>query len=236
MTLDSEDIINVEFPKVIQEIEKFLKPNDSGFELVHKGAVPNSWPSILYQSKQCKLRIKGLQDRPYGGIEIYVYYGRLHAPLDKDVVFWNNENCYCWHSLEWDPVLNFLDGLAPADIVSRPLELPRALKEFSESIKEEKYKDEIRALQWAAESIREEKYPGELSSGMWSQAKYFSKAHAFLWKSYGQRLFDLFDLNRPDLWEEYRRFLKEYYELMDEKSKQRNFPIYPYDPPKHKVC
>jgi hypothetical protein len=236
MTWDAENIINVEFPKVLQEIEEFLRPNDYGFELVHVGAVPNTLPSILYQSKQCKLRIQSLRDRPYEEIEIYPRYGRLHAPLDKETIIWNDDKCYCWHSLEWDPVLNFLDGLSPAEIVNRDFELPRAIKVFTESIKEEKYKEEIRALQRFSESIKEEKDKEKLSSEMWSRAKYFSKKHAFLWKYYGQRLFDLFDLNHPDLWEEYRHFLKEYYVHSDKKSKQKNFPIYPYDPPKHKVC
>jgi len=223
MTWDSENIVNVEFPKVLQEIEEFLRPNDNGFELIHVGAVPNTLPSILYQSKQCKLRIQSLRDRPYEEIEIYVYYGRLHAPLDKDVIEWNNDKCYCWHSLEFGEVLNFLDGLSPADIVNRNYETPRAVKEFSESTKEARYKEEIAALTGKGGKF-------------WSRAEFFSKKHAFLWKYYGQRLFDLFDLNRPDLWEEYRHFLKEYYERRNEKAKQKNFPIYPYDPPKHMVC
>jgi hypothetical protein len=223
MTWDSENIISVEFPKILQEIEEFLRPNDNGFELIHVGAVPNTLPSILYQSKQCKLRIQSLRDRPYEKIEIYVRYGRLHAPLDKDTIIWNDDKCYCWHSLESDPVLNFLDGLSPADIVNRNYETPRAVKEFSESTKEARYKEEIAALTGKGGKF-------------WSPAEFFSKKHAFLWKYYGQRLFDLFDLNRPDLLEEYRHFLKEYYEHSDKKSKQKNFPIYPYDPPKHKVC
>ena len=236
MTWDYEDIIKVEFPKVLQEIEEFLRPNDNGFELVHVGAVPNTLPSILFQSKQCKIRIQSLRDRPYEEIELYIHYGRLHAPLDKDVISWNDEKCYCWHSLASDPVLYFLDGLSPADIINRDFEIPQAVREFSESIKEQKYKDEIRALQWLAESIREEKYPGELSSGIWSRAKYLSKQHAFLWKYYGHRLFDLFDLNHPDLWEEYRHFLKEYYELRHEKYKQKKFQLFTDDPPKYNIC
>src|SRR5210317_121476 len=34
-----------------------------------------------------------------------------------------------------------------------------------------------------------------------------------IWEHYGQSLFDLFDLRQPELWKEYRVFLKEYYQL-----------------------
>ena len=204
MTWDSENIVKVEFPKVLQEIEKFLRPNDHGFELIHVGAVPNSLPSILYQSKQCKLRIQSLRDRPHEEIEIYIYYGRLHAPLDKDVIEWNNDKCYCWHSLEFGQALNFLDGMPPIDLVKGDYVTPRAVKEFFESNKEAKW---------------------------WSRPKFFSKKHAFLWKYYGQRLFNLFDLNYPDLWDDYKNFLKDYYKQYNEKFSARS-----YDPPRYNVC
>lgn len=205
MTWDSENIVKVEFPKVLQEIEKYLRPNDHGFELIHVGAVPNSLPSILYQSKQCKLRIQSLRDRPYEEIELYFYYGRLHAPLDKDVIEWNNDKCYCWHSLEFGQALNFLDGMSPIDLVKGDYVTPRAVKEFFESNKEAKW--------WR------------------SRPKFFSKKHAFLWKYYGQRLFNLFDLNYPDLWDDYKNFLKDYYKQYNEKFSARS-----YDPPRYNVC
>lgn len=37
--------------------------------------------------------------------------------------------------------------------------------------------------------------------------------HASFWEHYGQRLFELFDLRRPDLWDEYTRFVVEYRRL-----------------------
>ncbi len=204
MTWDSENIVKIEFPKILQEIEKNLRPNDHGFELIHVGAVPNSLPSILYQSKQCKLRIQSLRDRPHDGIELYVHYGRLHAPLDKDVIEWNNDKCYCWHSLLNGQVLNFLDGVSPIDLVSGDYVTPRGYKEFSESNKEAKW---------------------------WSPPKSLSKRHAFLWKYYGQRLFNLFDLNYPNLWDDYRNFLKDYYKQYNEK-----FSAHSYNPPRYNVC
>jgi hypothetical protein len=45
-----------------------------------------------------------------------------------------------------------------------------------------------------------------------------SSKHSILWAHYNGKLFELFDLRRPDLWEAYREFLKEYYALLGLKS------------------
>jgi len=34
-----------------------------------------------------------------------------------------------------------------------------------------------------------------------------------IWEHYGKRLFELFDLRQPNLWEQYRGFLKEFYDI-----------------------
>ena len=39
------------------------------------------------------------------------------------------------------------------------------------------------------------------------------RIHAEGWEYYGNRLFELFDLRRPELWERYTRFIQEYYDL-----------------------
>jgi hypothetical protein len=52
--------------------------------------------------------------------------------------------------------------------------------------------------------------------------------HKSIWKTYGQNLFELFDLRRPDLWEQYRKFLKEYYDI---KGRSPNI-----HPPLDQVC
>jgi hypothetical protein len=40
-----------------------------------------------------------------------------------------------------------------------------------------------------------------------------------LWKTYEKKLFELFDLRRPELWNKYREYLKEYYRIMGLKTK-----------------
>jgi hypothetical protein len=202
-----ENIISVEFPKVFQALEKFLKPNNRGFELAYNGAVPNSHPSIFYQSNQCKFRIQCTRDARDPEIEIYISYGRLHAPLDKDIIEWKNEKCYCWHSLSGSPLLYFLDGQSPAEANSLEYITPRILKEFLELIK---------------------------GKG-WTVPEYSARKHAFIWERYDQRLFDLFDLRYPDLWDEYVNFLKKYDYIRNERSKMKVIGI-DNSPVIYKIC
>ena len=184
-----EYIVSVEFPYIFQAVDKFLKPQDRGFELVYSGLVSNHSPTILYQSDQCKLRIRCSRDRSYDPLELSVTYGRLHAPHDEDLIEWNGEKCYCWHRLTVSPLLLFLDGLSPAE----SLELPRS-------------------------NIEDDFF--NLSRGKeWTVPEHFARKHAMIWKHYDQRLFDLFDLNYPNLWQKYATFLKEYYEIDSEKTK-----------------
>ena len=58
--------------------------------------------------------------------------------------------------------------------------------------------------------------------------KYVVVLQSAVWKHYGQKLFDLFDLRHPDLWEEYRKFLEEYYKLLGMTAS--------YGPPYENVC
>ena len=204
----AEYLVSVEFPLIIQNIEKFLKPQDRGFELTYSGAVPNYKPSILYQSKQCQIRISCLRDRPYEEVELSVHYGRLHAPLDKDIMEWNNEKCWCWHRLDGSPLLFFLDELPPADV------------------------DKLIVPQISREFIASSKNMG------WTVSEHFARKHAVIWEHYDQRLFNLFDLNYPNLWEEYVDFLKEYSSLR--KEKDNSLELHFYDgvqyPLRSKIC
>lgn len=53
--------------------------------------------------------------------------------------------------------------------------------------------------------------------------------HAVIWERYGQRLFQLFDLRRLDLWDKYSIFVKQVYEI-------RGFKHYGYGVPREKIC
>jgi hypothetical protein len=126
--------------------------------------------------------------------EISIDYGRLHAPNEDLFMVWNGEGCRCWHSI-LDP-LRFLDGLTPEAAYKQAKvdnQLPLAVRNFRQS------KEGKRLLK-----------------------EYSPKSaivlQATIWEQYGNRLFELFDLRRPDLWKDYRQFLKEYYGLLGLKS------------------
>ena len=185
----NEYIAQVEFPKIFQVIETYLKPENRGFKLAYSGLSSNNSAIILYQSTQCKLRIWCNRDRPFDPLEFSVTYGRLHAPIHEDVMEWNGKKCHCWHGFTSKTLLPFLDGLSPAEA----LEIRRSRIE-EEFLKVWEGKD-------------------------WDSTEIFARKHAMIWEHYGERFFNLFDLNRADLWEEYATFLKEYYEIDSEKTK-----------------
>jgi hypothetical protein len=201
-----EDVIRNEFPKLIEIFESCLDFKHWGFELTHTGVFPQYLPYIIYRSKQCKIRFRWEQDRPYEESLIYVHYGRSHAPIDQNFMVWNEEKFYCWHRVE--TVINFLDGLSPSDINNREFIVPQAVKDFYQSNKDK---------------------------GL-SRPEFTARSQAFLWNRYGQRLFDLFDLRRPDLWNEYINFLKDYHTNRDEQNKLKGIPTSSVNPPLYKVC
>jgi len=63
----------------------------------------------------------------------------------------------------------------------------------------------------------------------WQQPEWLTRIHSSIWEHYGERLFELFDIRHPELWEKYIDFLKEYDRL-------NNFPPVPIYPPEYKVC
>ncbi|MCI0551446.1 MAG: hypothetical protein L0287_10850 [Anaerolineae bacterium] len=142
-----------------------------------------AYPTVIYDSEHS--RVKFLLDRERYGDELIVYYGRLHAPNDKGLINWNGEDCYCWHSHNIDLALKFLDGISPKEVAKKRWEPPRGSQEFV-------------------------KLSLERTIG---QPESMARRHAVIWEYYGHRLFNLFDLHRSDLWTQYARFVKEYYDL-----------------------
>lgn len=200
------DVIENEFPKLIEILEGCLDFKYWGFKLTHSGIFPQYLPYIIYESEQCKIRFRWEQDRSYEQPLIYINYSRSHAPLDQNLMIWNGQKCWCWHRVE--RILNFLDGLSPFDTNNREFIVPQAIKDFYQSNKDKG----------------------------WSQPEFKARSEAFLWDGYGQRLFNLFDLHRPDLWNGYTNFLKEYYTHQDEKNKLKGIPPSPIDPSLYEIC
>lgn len=90
----------------------------------------------------------------------------------------------CWCWHEIPEALMFLDGFSP-----------------QETIVEYHTKGRWRFM----EAENTQKTNSRLESNV--------KMHALIWKKYGRRLFELFDLRHPELWNQYVSFVAEYHKL-----------------------
>ena len=159
-------------------------------------------PSVIYESQWCRLRISFNEWHPPHQSQDYsvdVYYARLGAPNDRTTLVWNNEECYCWHGVV--KALHFLDN-SPSEYAAQNILSHNLIKQFRHELssKDLKYK----LPEW---EIRK---------------------HAYIWESYAPRLFELFDVRHPELWDRYRKFLKDVYDI-----KGRNPNI---KPPLDNIC
>jgi hypothetical protein len=154
---------------------------------------------LIYDSEWCRISlIWGGWDQ-FGGNSMHIFYGRLHAPDEQFTMIWQGEECNCWHELDY--VLHFLDGRTPAEAAKLDVSHPTT---------DPFYKDEF------AQGFRRR------------QPEWLAQMQVTIWQQYGQRLFDIFDLRRPELWQQYRQFLKEVYDIHGRDSDIR--------PPMDKVC
>ena len=154
---------------------------------------------LIYDFKWCRISITWGGWDYLGGNSISIHYGRLHAPNESAKMNWNGEECHAWHRFEH--ALHFLDGRSPADAAKMNYSTP-----FINKYYEEEYLN---------------KFPRR-------QPEWLMKMHAEVWGHYGQKLFELFDLRQPNLWEQYRRFLKDFYDIKGR--------IPAIKPPLDKVC
>jgi hypothetical protein len=198
------------FTELVDLVERCMDFQQWGFERSFSSAPDISFPYVIYNSEWC--RVKFLH---YGGdyagqwSEMNVYYGRLHAENEESFMVWNDEVCWCWHSVE-RYVLKFLEGLSPQETVDNKKSELQIMREFRES----EIGKTMRGPEWIA------------------------RKHMAFWEHYGQRLFELFDLGRPDLWEQYRAFLSEVRVLKDEKNMKKKYPMpkHPGHPEIDEVC
>lgn len=139
---------------------------------------------IIYDSEWCRISLIWGGWDPLEGNSINIRYGRLHAQNEKLTIIWNGEDCRCWHRVEYP--LHFLDGRNP---------IQAAELGYSHPIIDQFYEEEFR-----------QKYRRR-------QPEWLAQIHLTIWQHYGNRFFDLFDLRQPDLWQRYRQFLKEVYDI-----------------------
>jgi hypothetical protein len=187
MTAPEHESVNDPLEEMSRLAQKFLPLAKWGFK--ESIRFVSTSPKIIYDSEWCRVKFIWTGWEMYAGNELSIMYGRLHAPSDSSYMMWNDEKCYCWHSLMGTgAALDFLDGLTPQESTSR--------KGFSGII----------------EQLRQSELWQELA-GKRRNPELAVRMEAAIWEHYGLRLFELFDLRRPDLWEGYISFLTECYRL-----------------------
>ena len=157
--------------------------------------------NLIYDSEWCRVNLVWGGWDPLGGNSISIHYGRLHAPNEEAKMTWNGEECHCWHRFEL--LLHFLDGRTP-EYASKTMYTHSLIEQYKES--------EL----------------GRSFTGKRRQPEWLAQMHVTVWRHYGKRFFELFDLRRPDLWDKYRQFLKDVYDIKGRSPRIK--------PPLDKVC
>lgn len=163
---------------------------------------------LIYDSEWCRVQFEYSRRVRPDDHELNIYYGRLHAPNNDYYMMWNGEKCHCWHDVRMP--LFFLDGLSPLDVLQKK-------KDSQQPVIVERF--------WQSDLGTKEKPP---VVNILKQS--------VIWDHYKTRLFELFDLSRPDLWGRYVAFLKKYYELEEADFRLKGITPIPIDPPRYKVC
>lgn len=154
---------------------------------------------LIFTSEWCHIKLVwGGWD--YGsGNTISIHYGRMHAPSENVTMIWNGEECHAWH--DFGLALLFLDGFSASKATEMNYSTPLTNKFFEEEIRQKFYR---------------------------RQPEWLMTMHMEVWEHYGKNFFELFDLRQPNLWERYRQFLKEFYDIEGRSSFIK--------PPMDKVC
>jgi hypothetical protein len=186
---------------LLEHIERMVPLEEWEFQQSAKLFVQDRYPVIIYNSPKCRVRFS-LKDSNLNRwkYDASVLYGRLHAPNDKFITKWKNEDCYCWHGIQ-DFTLPFLEGLSPSEANNRRL---NTWQEFANDTE-------------------------FLNSGT-AVIQQPIRLHTRIWNKYGNRLFDLFDLNNSKLWSQYAQFAKEYYDIRWAGQQYKREPEF------HKIC
>lgn len=186
--------MRIEFSELLQTAENYQPLKDWGFTLStkHEGD-PESW--LVYKSQWCKIRIYHRKDFHQRGLRddsLDISYGRIHALDDSNIMEYEGQKYHCWlTSTAQNLLFNYLDGQSPEEAMQYT---PRP----------QWFKDYLAKIQ-------DPDNPGE------SKLIYYQG----YWEHYGLRLFELLDIRRPDLWDSYISFLKEYAKLESAKEEKK---------------
>lgn len=200
------------FIKSEQEYQDLLNLIDQSMDLKRWGFLKSysrketgASPFVVYDSRFCRVKIyyKPADYGNYRERDASVWYGRLHPMSDGEYVTINEKDKVYWHRLiNKYYVLNFLDGLSPQDVIEGKGQEPRVVYQFETS-----------SLNWVL--------PEE---NLIARALKKLRLHNAIWEYYEQKLFDVFDLRKPELWEKYVQYHNEIRQINYEtwKTKEKN--------------
>jgi hypothetical protein len=177
--------MEIKFSELIQTAESYQPLKDWGFTLSAKQeGNPVSW--LVYTSQWCKIKIHHRRDfhQQVSEDSVNIYYGRVHALDDANIMEYQGQKYYCWiDSVDQKLVFKYLDGQSPEEAMQYTMR-PQWLKDYLANTQKTGIAGESTLV--------------------------YEKA---FWDRYGLRFFELLDIRRPDLWDGYISFLKEYAKL-----------------------
>ena len=177
--------MQIDFSELLQTAENYQPLKDWGFALSakHEGD-PVSW--LVYKSEWCKIKIHHRKDfhQQMREDSVNIYYGRIHALDDSLIMEHEGQKYHCWlDSGDQNLIYKYLDGQSPEEAMQYAMR-PQWFKDYLAKIQDSDNLGESKLIY----------YQG-------------------YWEHYGLRLFELLDIRRPDLWDSYISFLKEYAKL-----------------------
>jgi len=168
-------------------------------------------PFLIYDNSLCRVKIEYGIERYRWEDGLRILYGRKIAPNNEEIIEWNGEKCWCWHARDINPIC-FLDGYTPQEAINLHWPMPVTFDYENSDQGKKLYKANI--------------------------PQYRINECSLIWQAYAPRLFELFDINNPTLWENYYQFNKEYWRLWYEESEYRknNFDENSKTPTHDKIC
>ena len=143
---------------------------------------------VIYDSEFCRVQFELSVLNYYPLYQTIISYGRLHAPNNEKYMISNGEKCLCWHS-KIHLTIPFIEGVS------------------AQKLADERYGETWESL---VEDLKVD-YPHA------DYLEYPLRLHAKLWEHYGERLFSVFDLRQPKVWNQYSKFSTAYDEAVHKK-------------------
>ena len=144
--------------------------------------------TVIYDSEFCRIKFVLEASDYFPQHDTKIFYGRLHAPDNEHSITWNGKNCRCWHHNILGLTLPFIEGISPIQVVENLSEIWKPLVEKLNV-----------------------NYPSS------DYVEYPLRLHSKIWEHYEEKLFSIFDLRNPELWEKYSNYSNEFNEAFNKR-------------------